>query len=111
MAMGSAETKRKNQYIKENYDQLKIVVPKGMKDVIARYASQKNMSMTEYLTGLIKKNMGYWQENPNIGELEYDHLNLLLPKGMRATITKYAERKNLSVTAYIIDLIDKDADG
>ena len=46
-------TEYKNQYLKENYDRINFVVPKGEKDRIKQAASAWKMSVNEYLYTLV----------------------------------------------------------
>ena len=41
----------------------------------------------------------------------YDRINLVLPKGMKSIVKILANNKNLSVNAYLVDLIRKDQEG
>lgn len=50
-------TDYKNQFSKENYDRITILVPKGQKDVIKKKASELNVSVNEYINSLIRKDM------------------------------------------------------
>jgi hypothetical protein len=47
-------TAYKNQYLEDNYDRIYLTVPKGQKEVIAKRAKQKNLSITKYINNLIE---------------------------------------------------------
>lgn len=69
--MGSNATIRKNRYNAKKYDQLKVVVPKGRKDIISAYAAEKGISLNAYVTGLIDFDMGDWKPSePSTSEAE-----------------------------------------
>ena len=48
-------TTYKNQHIKENYDRINLIVPKGQKENIRRIAEEMGMSVNEYICTLIFK--------------------------------------------------------
>jgi hypothetical protein len=48
-------TTYKNQHIKEHYDRINLIVPKGQKDNIKRIAEEMGMSVNEYICTLIFK--------------------------------------------------------
>ena len=53
MADGKASTKAKNKYNAANYDSLRIVVPKGKKDVLKAYAKSKGESLNSFVNRAI----------------------------------------------------------
>lgn len=53
MADGKASTKAKNKYNAENYDSLRIVVPKGKKDVLKAHAKGKGESLNSFVNRAI----------------------------------------------------------
>lgn len=55
--MGKTSTQSKNKYNSKTYDQLRIVVKKGQKDVIKQYAESKGMSLNGYINSLIEADM------------------------------------------------------
>ena len=54
---GTAATKAKNKYNSANYDNLRIVVPKGKKDIIKEYAQKKGKSINGFVNDAIDKAM------------------------------------------------------
>ena len=48
---GKSSTRAKNKYNAANYDSLRIVVPKGKKEIIKAYAESKN----ESINGLVNR--------------------------------------------------------
>ena len=48
-------TTYKNQHIKEHYERINLIVPKGQKDNIKRIAEEMGMSVNEYICTLIFK--------------------------------------------------------
>ncbi len=53
MADGKASTKAKNKYNAANYDSLRIVVPKGKKDVLKAHAQSKGESLNGFVNRAI----------------------------------------------------------
>lgn len=51
MAVTKAQSKAVNKYVKNNYDRLELLMPKGKKEVIKGYAE----AVDESLNGYIKK--------------------------------------------------------
>lgn len=47
----------KNDFNRNNYDRVGLMLPKGQKDKIKAYAESKGMSMNEYIRQLIVKDM------------------------------------------------------
>ena len=67
--MGTSATECKNRYNAKNFDQLKILVPKGQKAAISAYAAEKGMSLTAYVKSVIASDMGDWQPPDEAGDL------------------------------------------
>lgn len=55
--IGKATTRAKNKYNATNYDSLRIVVPKGKKQVIKDYAESKGKSINGFVNEAIDKAM------------------------------------------------------
>lgn len=59
-------------YIKNNYDELKIRLPKGKRETIKTYLAQNHskLSINQYIIDLIKKDMGkyYITEDDSINK-------------------------------------------
>ena len=52
------KVKYDNQYIKENYDRISVIVPKGQKELIKNKAKKKGFaSINEYIKYLINKDV------------------------------------------------------
>lgn len=58
VSKGKASTRAKNKYNAENYDSLRIVVPKGRKHDIEVHAKGKGESINALVNGLIRADMG-----------------------------------------------------
>lgn len=56
--MGRTSAEVKNRWSKKAYDQLRIVVPKGLKEQIEAHAQEKGLSLNGYVNGLIREDMG-----------------------------------------------------
>ena len=54
MAEGKAQTRAKNKYNAKNYDNLRIVVPKGAKAVISDYATVQGKSINGLVNELLE---------------------------------------------------------
>ena len=46
-----------NNYIKEKYDRISLIVPKGRKEEIKKRAAVEGKSVNEYINGLIDNDM------------------------------------------------------
>ena len=56
--MGKTSTASKNKYNAKAYDQLRILVKKGQKEVIKSHAESNGMSLNGYINKLIDDDMG-----------------------------------------------------
>lgn len=54
---GKSSTRAKNKYNAENYDNLRIVVPKGKKDKIKAFAESKGESINGFVNRVIDEAM------------------------------------------------------
>ena len=57
MAVSKAQQKAVSKYMKENYDEIKLRVPKGVKDDIKAHAEAKGESVNGYINRLIDEDM------------------------------------------------------
>ncbi len=48
-----------NQYNKENYDRVTVMLPKGQKEQLRNHAKEKGLSLNAFISELIKKEM-HW---------------------------------------------------
>lgn len=55
---GKASTRAKNKYNSENYDSLRIVIPKGQKATVQAAAEQEGESINGYVSKAILSRMG-----------------------------------------------------
>lgn len=55
--MGQSATKAKNKYNDKAYDQVRVVVKKGQKEVIKAYAEAQGLSINGYINKLIEQDM------------------------------------------------------
>lgn len=53
MGVTKAQQRAVTKYMKENYDEIKLRVPKGLKAVIQEYAQYQNMSVNSFIGQLI----------------------------------------------------------
>lgn len=54
---GKSSTRAKNKYNAANYDNLRIVVPKGTKDIIKAHAENKGESINGFVNRAINETM------------------------------------------------------
>lgn len=57
MAVSKAQQRAVNKYVKNNYDELKLRMPKGKKDVIQVHAAQQGESVNAYINRAIDEAM------------------------------------------------------
>lgn len=62
MVVSKAQQKAVNKYIKNNYDSLRIVVPKGQKAAIEAAAKKAEESVNGYVNRLIRTDLGLSDE-------------------------------------------------
>lgn len=58
MPISIARKRATENYIAKNYDQIKVLVKKGKRDKIRKYAESKGISLNQYITSLIFNDMG-----------------------------------------------------
>jgi hypothetical protein len=56
--MGKTSAAAKNRYAAKAYDDLRIIVPKGKKEVIAAHAKSKGESVNGLVNALLRADMG-----------------------------------------------------
>ena len=63
---GKPSTRAKNKFNAANYDNLRIVVPKGRKQAVEAHAKAKGMSVNGLVNSLLREDMGLsegeWKE-------------------------------------------------
>ena len=57
LAVSKAQQRAVNKYVKSNYDEVKLRMPKGKKDVIQAHAAQQGESVNAYINRAIDKAM------------------------------------------------------
>ena len=57
MAVSKARQRAVNKYVKNNYDEVKLRMPKGKKDVIQVHAAQQGESVNAYINRAIDEAM------------------------------------------------------
>lgn len=58
MPASKAQQKAVNKYMKENYDSLRIVIPKGQKATVQAAAQEVGESVNQYTQGALLARMG-----------------------------------------------------
>lgn len=65
----SSYTEYKNKYNAENYDSLRIVVPKGRKQTVEAYAKGRGESINGLVNSLLRNALGFseieWKQGKN----------------------------------------------
>ena len=51
--MGKAQTRAQNKYIRNNYDRINLIMPKGDKDRIKQHADQRGESVNAFINRAI----------------------------------------------------------
>lgn len=64
MALSEARKKANEKYNAKAYDQIKVLVKKGKRDVIRQYAESKGLSLNGYINKLIRDDMNAGQAEP-----------------------------------------------
>lgn len=59
---GKAATRAKNKYNANNYDSLRIVIPKGQKQAVEAFAREQGESVNGMVNTLIRAKMGLSEE-------------------------------------------------
>lgn len=57
MAVSKAQQRAVNKYVKNNYDEIKVRMPKGKKEVIQAHVAQQGESVNAYINRAIDKAM------------------------------------------------------
>ena len=58
MPVSKAQQKAVSEYMKANYDEIKIRIPKGQKDAVQAYAQAKGESVNALIWNLLQDAMG-----------------------------------------------------
>lgn len=65
MAVSKAQQKAVAKYMKSNYDELKVRVPKGRKEIIKSIAEQQGKSLNSFIIEAIDEKINGREENEN----------------------------------------------
>lgn len=57
MPVSKAQQKAVSKYMKENYDEIKIRIPKGQKELVQAFAKSQNKSVNSFIWDTIKEKM------------------------------------------------------
>lgn len=68
-------TEYKNNFGREHYERINLVVPKGMKDIIKALASSKGMSVNAYMQDLVRKDQCGLFDTMQIAEKNRDMIS------------------------------------
>ena len=58
MPASKAQQKAVSKYMKANYDEIKIRIPKGQKEVVQAFAQERGESVNALIWGLLQEAMG-----------------------------------------------------
>ena len=81
MPVSKAQQKSVNKYIKNNYDSLRIVVPKGQKQAVEAHAASKGKSVNGLVNDLLREDMGLTEAQWKTKSTQPDELPELDPLG------------------------------
>ena len=70
MTASKAQIRATNKYNAANYDNLRIVIPKGRKKAVEAYAREQGESVNGYVNGLIRGDMGLTEDEWRQGQSE-----------------------------------------
>ena len=74
MATTKASQRAVNKYMKANYDRINLTIPKGRKSTVEARAKEGRESVTGYINGLIRADLGLteeeWKEGAKDGSSE-----------------------------------------
>lgn len=70
MTASKAQIKATNKYNAANYDNLRIVIPKGRKQAVEAHAKKQGESVNGYVNGLIRDDMGLTEDEWKQGQTE-----------------------------------------
>lgn len=70
---GKSSTRAKNKYNSANYDTLRIVIPKGKKDIVVQHAKEMDTTINGLVNELLRKEVAMSKDEWNIGK--NDNLN------------------------------------
>lgn len=62
LATTKAQQKAVNKYVKNNYDSLRIVVPKGRKETVQALADEANESINGFVNALLRNAAGLTED-------------------------------------------------
>lgn len=57
MPVSKAQQKAVSKYMKENYDEIKIRIPKGQKELVQAFAKAQNKSVNSFIWDTIQEKM------------------------------------------------------
>ncbi|MDR0947908.1 MAG: BrnA antitoxin family protein [Lachnospiraceae bacterium] len=109
-------TEYKNNFYKEHYERINLAVPKGMKEIIKRLASDNDMSVNSYIQDLVRKDQCGMFDTMQIAEKNREMLSGIsgnMHDGYDIIFTdghSYHCRTKRDVRQYIIEYCCKDGD-
>ena len=88
-------TEYKNNFGREHYERINLVVPKGMKDIIKALASSKGMSVNAYMQDLVRKDQCGLFDTMQIAEKNREMISChcRTKKDVRSCIIEYCNEK------------------
>lgn len=106
MAVSKAQQKAVSKYMKENYDEVKVRVPKGRKDEIQIFAAQTGESVNGFIKRAIGEAMGESPQKP-AGAPQGEGA-ILTPAALK-TAQKAAQRAGETVPAFVSRAVETQA--
>lgn len=98
--MGTAATKAKNKYNKNNYDRVNLVVTPEFKEQIKKEASRKGESVNSYISKALKNTMGKQSQSENVSVLESFRFSVFYNEELVADVD--AGQKEVLVRRYTL---------
>lgn len=106
MAVSKAQQKAVSKYMKENYDEVKVRVPKGRKDEIQIFAAQTGESVNGFIKRAIAEAMGESPQKP-AGAPQGDGA-ILTPAALK-TAQEAAQMAGESIPAFVARAVETQA--
>lgn len=108
-----------SNYIKEHYDKVLVLVPRGSKKELLRIAKEKGISLSKYVleNKLILKskpkvktetepgNFNAYKYINNFQKNNYDRITVIIPKGIKKELVEKAKKSKKTLSRYVLENI------
>lgn len=106
-----------SNYIKEHYDKVLVLVPRGCKKELLRIAKEKGISLSKYVleNKLILKskpkvktetepgNFNAYKYINNFQKNNYDRITVIIPKGIKKELVEKAKKSKKTLSKYVLE--------